>query len=81
MVRTNTSAASGQVLSLSPGANLQDALRACRALGATKGVPYPSLAAAPTARVNGRTVRRDYRIRNGDVLTLEKRGERTFSLI
>ena len=53
---------SGTVLSLRAGADLQVALEALR----LRGLPHE--AAATTARVNGRTVRREYKLRNGDVL-------------
>ena len=53
----------GTVLSLRAGADLQEALAALRARSGTPG------GGPTTARVNGRTVRRGYKIQNGDVLT------------
>jgi len=53
-----------QVLALQAGARLEDALRELRARRRPE---------AATATVNGRQVRRDYRIRHGDLLTLVPR--------
>ena len=55
-----------QVLALQAGARLEDALRVLRA----RRSGGESLAPLATATVNGRTVRRGYRIQHGDVLAL-----------
>ena len=67
MARVYATTVDGTVFSLSAGADLQDAIAALRSRGRSRGDAGAALTA--TARVNGRTVRRGYKIRNGDVLT------------
>eukprot|EP00316_Scyphosphaera_apsteinii_P008087 CAMPEP_0119320374 /NCGR_PEP_ID=MMETSP1333-20130426/52259_1 /TAXON_ID=418940 /ORGANISM="Scyphosphaera apsteinii, Strain RCC1455" /LENGTH=833 /DNA_ID=CAMNT_0007327081 /DNA_START=127 /DNA_END=2628 /DNA_ORIENTATION=+ len=71
VIRSMGSSHAGLVLSLPAGANLQDALSALATHQTTYSAEHTQRCG--TALVNGRTVRREYAIRNGDVLTPIKR--------